>query len=92
MTYIIGILELAGGILIIISHSVWSSLLASSVSFLGWLILLEGLLYIFSPQKTLGKLGVFFHNDKIYFVVAFSYLVLGAYLMWASFGTPFPVL
>jgi uncharacterized membrane protein HdeD (DUF308 family) len=91
ITYLIGMLEVIGGILIIISHSVWSSILASVVSLLGWLLLIEGIIYLTASQKLLGKVAVWFHNEKIFWVVSFSYIVLGIYLMWATFGSLPPI-
>lgn len=43
LTYIIGILEVAGGLLLVLNHTLFGDTLTTVVSVFGWLFLLAGL-------------------------------------------------
>ena len=92
ITYIVGILEVIGGVLIVLSHNIWSGSLATAVTILGWLLLIEGVIYLVASSRFLKKIALRFHNKKAYYTFAVFYILIGIYLMYASFGSQPPVL
>ena len=52
---------------------------------LGWIVLLEGTFYLFGPSKAVRKYVGKMEDVKFYYIVAFSYLIIGAYLLYFGF-------
>jgi uncharacterized membrane protein HdeD (DUF308 family) len=88
ITYIIGLLEVVGGILLVLSHNTWDSVLVATVTALGWLLLIEGVFYLFAPQPTLKSLSSWLRNKQVYYIMTLAYIAIGAYLMFEAFGAP----
>jgi len=83
---ITGLLTLAAGLSIILSHNVWSEgALPITVTIIGWVTSIKGLLLLLLPQD--AESGLFVqgirYNQFFYFYAAFSFL-LGAYLVYAA--------
>ena len=85
--YVLGILEVLGGLAIVLTHNIWNEgLLALVVTIFGWLLLLEGFLYIFlSKQKLMNMWRGFQESASLYYFVAGSMLLLGTYLTYVGF-------
>ncbi len=85
--YVLGILEVLGGLAIVLTHNIWNEgLLALVVTIFGWLLLLEGFLYIFlSKQKLMNMWRGFQESASLYYIVAGSMLLLGTYLTYVGF-------
>lgn len=88
ITYIIGLLEVLGGILLVLTHNIWDSVFAATVTALGWLLLIEGVFYLFAPQPALKSLSSWLRNKQVYYIMTLAYIAIGAYLMYESYGTP----
>jgi hypothetical protein len=83
------IISLGMGVAMIVGHNVWSGgLLPVTVTLLGWLIFLKGLVLILLPAETLSRMiGQMHYGDHFYLYLAPS-LAIGLYLTWAGFTTP----
>jgi hypothetical protein len=83
------IISLATGVAMIVGHNVWSGgLLPVTVTLLGWLIFLKGLVLLLMPSETLSRaVGQMHYGDHFYLYLAPS-LAIGLYLTWAGFTTP----
>jgi hypothetical protein len=83
------IISLASGVAMIVCHNVWSGgPLPVSVTLLGWLIFLKGLVLLVLPSETLSRaVGQMHYGDHFYLYLAPS-LAIGLYLTWAGFTTP----
>lgn len=88
ITYVIGLLEIVGGIILVLTHNVWDSVFAATVTALGWLLLIEGIFYLFAPQPALKNISSWLRNKKVYYILTFAYIAIGAYLMYQAFGAP----
>lgn len=85
-TYLIGILEVVGGLLLVLKHSVWTDTLTTAVSVLGWLLLIEGIFYLFASQKFIRSFVKALDNYRGYYIFSVIYFVLGVYLVYAGFA------
>ena len=83
------IISLAMGAAMIVGHNVWSGgPLPVTVTLLGWLIFLKGLVLLLAPAETLVRaIGQMRYGDHFYLYLAPS-LAVGLYLTWAGFTTP----
>ncbi len=79
--YVVGILEVAGGLLLVLSHPSWTTLFDKTVSALSWFLLLEGVFYLVATQKQIMGLLKFLHKESVYYVIALAYVVVGAALL-----------
>ena len=84
LSYLLGLAEVAGGLLLVLNHNIWEGTLATVVTILGWLMLLEGVLYVFAKQSLLQRMLHKLHSTQFYFILSFAYLILGIYLLVAS--------
>ncbi|MAF59306.1 MAG: hypothetical protein QF858_01245 [Candidatus Pacebacteria bacterium] len=85
LPYFDGALALVVGLLIVLTHNVWDSLLTGVVSAVGWLSLAEGVLMMLLPQASI--VGFMKHFNTKSAITGFSIvaIVVGAYLTYISF-------
>ncbi len=86
LAYLLGLVEFAGGLLLVLYHNIWSPALAAVITVLGWLLLIEGALYLFVTKRFLKELVGVLHKRGVFALMVAAYLLLGAYLTYASFG------
>ena len=85
LLYLIGVAEVVGGLLIVLKHQVWSLDLPIIVTLLGWLLLIEGIIYLFLPVKGARSIFKWLHDRQAYYLVALCYLLVGIYLAYSGF-------
>jgi uncharacterized membrane protein HdeD (DUF308 family) len=86
LLYMIGVAEVIGGLLITLQHQSWSPDLPLVVSLLGWLLLLEGIIYVFLPMKSARSIFKWLHDKQVYYLIALCYLLVGIYLAYSGFA------
>ena len=86
LSYVMGVLMLIMGLLLVLTHTVWQVTLSIVITVIGWFVLVEAVIFLFSSQKTLAKALIALNNTKIYYAISTVYLALGAYLVYSSFG------
>ncbi len=81
-----GLVVLAIGLLIVISHNIWVPAWPVVVTLFGWILIVQGLLRIFWPEvfakfmkDALAKSG--------YTIMSWVWLLVGLYLIWAGFAS-----
>ncbi|MEX0910134.1 MAG: hypothetical protein WDZ73_00035 [Candidatus Paceibacterota bacterium] len=79
-----GLVALVLGIVHIGSHNVWSSGPQIIISFLGWALLIKGLILTIKPQLAERAGGWVISSNLISIMGAVS-LVLGLYLTWVGY-------
>jgi len=89
LAFVVGVMEVAAGLALIIKHSAWNGALETVISMFGWLLLLEGIFYLFATKGILKKLIKALDNASAYYFFAMLYLVLGMYLAYVGFGLNF---
>ena len=85
--FLVGILTLLGGLALVLAHNVWSrGALAVVVTLIGWITLVEGLLFLFlTPEMEAEVFLTNLHYAQLFYVYAAISLVLGAYLAYGGF-------
>jgi len=89
LAFVVGIGEVVAGLLLILTLSTWATPLDMALGVLGWLILLEGVFYLFAGKRALKKVMRMFDNVSGYYFFAVLYLLLGVYLTYVGFGLNF---
>ena len=79
--YVVGLLEVAAGLLLVLAHPQWETLLEKTVSVLAWFLLLEGVFYLIATQKQIMGVLRFLHREMVYYVIALAYVVVGGALI-----------
>jgi hypothetical protein len=73
-------------IALVLVHNVWSGgAMPVVVTLVGWLIFAKGLLLLFLPPETLGRLFGQMQYAEHYYLFLAPALVIGLYLTWAGF-------
>ena len=78
-----GFISLIIGLLIVLSHNVWSGW-QIIITIIGWLAIVKGILYLLLPDFA-NDLAKKFNVENIFNLTAFSNIVLGAVLLYAGF-------
>lgn len=79
-----GTIHLILGLLVILSHNVWSADWRVIITLLGWLTLLKGVLRLFFPQKVLAW-GSRVVSGPVHRILLVAFLVVGLYLVLVGF-------
>ena len=85
--YVAGIIALAMGLAMVLSHNVWcGGVLPIVVTVVGWIALIKGLLLLFLPAQWTEAcyLGCG-HPVPLFYLKAAITLILGAYLTYGGF-------
>lgn len=86
LLYTGGILSLSAGLILVLSHNIWSGgWLPVVVTLLGWTMLLRGVLAVNLSSKTYEKLYHSFDMERYYYHTSALMLVLALYLTFAGF-------
>ena len=87
MTLILGVITLAAGLAMVLTHNIWSGgTLVVVVTILGWMALIKSLFFLFLPHEMETRLflGQLRYGQLFYLYSAIS-LVLGVYLTYGGF-------
>lgn len=79
-------IELLAGLFLIVIHTDFSSLPAGIISIFGWMMVIESLLYISAPDKTIQKLISKLNTPSFYLAGGLASLAIGLYLAGYGFG------
>jgi uncharacterized membrane protein HdeD (DUF308 family) len=83
---VMSIVELMAGLFLVVTHNDFSSGPAAIITLFGYVAVIEGILYLITPDKTLQTLISKFNNPKIYLFGGLASVVVGLYLANAGFG------
>lgn len=83
--FMTGFTALVIGMVMVMSHNVWNSLITGIVSFVGWSSLVKGLLLIITP-KTVNKMGdALVNSPSVLTFAGFLYTILGIYVSYMAY-------
>jgi uncharacterized membrane protein YkgB len=85
LSYILGVMSLLVGLFIILQHNLWGGSLEIIISILGWYLFFESVPYLFLSEEKIRRALNWLENRKVYYGIAFGYLMLGRYLVCAGF-------
>lgn len=80
-----GALALITGLLIVVSHNIWTMDWRVVITILGWLSLIKGFLRLVFPQVSHQVLTRYLKNSSAYYFSASIMLILGVYLSYFGF-------
>lgn len=86
LSYVIGLVMLLLGSLLVVLHTKWHGGAAAVVTLMGWAVLAESLVFVFSPPGVLSRYLGTLQNTAVYHGIAVGYLVLGGYLTYFGFA------
>lgn len=74
------------GLLVILSHNVWSGgAVPVLVTIVGWISLLKGVIFLVLPHSTAEAYLQALHVEQLYYFYAFLCLALGAFFTYGGF-------
>jgi hypothetical protein len=83
---VLGLIALAAGLAMVLSHNVWSGgALPVVVTLVGWIILLRAVMLLVLVPDAFVRLFEAIRYDELFYFYAALPLVLGLYLTWAGF-------
>lgn len=83
--WLAGVFAFVLGLVVVLTHNVWEASWRVILTILGWLMLAEGVTYLFLPHKTLKKLAKFFNRQYWIYLGSLVSILLGAYLLYIGF-------
>ena len=84
LVFLSGLIALVLGLLIVVSHNVWTADWRAVITFMGWLTLAKGVVRIFFPEK-LATLAIDPSSAK-WTLAGIVLLGLGTYLTYVGFS------
>lgn len=85
LPYFDGAIALVVGLLVVLSHNLWDGLLETLVSLIGWVAVIEGVLMMLLPQKTISAILEKFLGAQITRLTGVVAIVLGFYFVYQAF-------
>jgi hypothetical protein len=88
---ILGMIALAVGLAMVLSHNVWSGgAMPVVVTLFGWIILIRGVLLLFLSHEALVAVFTSLHFGEFFYAYVAVILILGLYLTYAGFRSSMP--
>ena len=85
LSYVMGVLMLILGLLLTLTHTKWGNPPSAVITLLGWGVLLEAVVFLFSSKETVAKYVNTLENKTVYYLIALGYFLIGAYLSYNGF-------
>jgi hypothetical protein len=79
-------IELLAGLFLVVGHNLWSPLPAAAITIIGWLAVLEALIYLFFPDDWVARFIATFNTSAWYIVGGSLAMVVGTYLTGFGFA------
>ena len=77
---------LIGGLFLALNDPLWQTVPSIIISIIGWIAVVEALVYLALPDEQLAKLVAMFNRPIAYIVGGVLAVVVGAYLAIVGFG------
>lgn len=86
LIFVMGAIELAAGLALVVSYPTVNFTWMGIIAVIGWMLTIEGLLYIVMPVRAVQKFIRSFNKQEWYLAGGVLSLVAGAYLAGVGFG------
>ncbi len=83
---VIGLVEIMAGLAIVLIYTEVTLDAAGLVSLIGWTLIVEGIVYLSMPSRTVQKFLKRFNRDSWYRTGGVIAVIMGAYLAGVGFG------
>lgn len=85
LSFVMGAVMLLVGLTITISHAKWDNVLEKVITVLGFGILAESCVFLFSSKEFAAWYVNTLENKITYYAISIGYFILGAYLSYNGF-------
>ncbi len=86
LLFLLGIAHLTAGLVIVITHPMLALNVPGVISLIGWIMTIEGILYLAMPYRAVQKFIGSFNQQGWYTSGGIAAVLLGMYLVWYGFG------
>lgn len=86
LVFLVAVLELGAGIALAIGHTIWTPDYRGIITLIGWWLIVEGAIYLFTPITRMARLVAAFNSSGWYVSGGLTSMLLGAYLAGVGFG------
>jgi len=86
LIYVVAILELLAGLALVVGHNVWAWDIFVVITIVGWLMVVEALIYLILPYSLISKIFKKINTPSVYIVGGILSVILGAYMAGIGFG------
>ncbi|PIR44748.1 MAG: hypothetical protein COV10_02590 [Candidatus Vogelbacteria bacterium CG10_big_fil_rev_8_21_14_0_10_51_16] len=86
LRYFAGILVVIMGLLLVLTHNIWEYSWIGLITFISWLILIKGILYLFMDERSVHKMVAGFNNKSSFTILGIIVFILGVWLVRIGFG------
>lgn len=83
---VVSAIELLAGLFMVMLHNDWSSVPAGIISLFGWMLVVEGVVYLTLPNETVERLTAPFNSPPLYLFGGIAAVAMGVYLAVYGFG------
>lgn len=86
LVLVIALVELIAGLAIAIAHPIWAPDWRGIITLIGWIMILESIIYVLLPFSGMRRLIRLFNKSQWYLSGGFIAVVIGVYLAGIGFG------
>ena len=86
LIYVVAISELLAGLALVVGHNVWAWDIFVVITIVGWLMVVEALIYLILPYSLISKIFKKINTPSVYIVGGILSVILGAYMAGIGFG------
>ena len=85
LPYFDGAIALIVGLIVVLTHNIWTGSVATLVTLIGWIILIEGFAMLLLPHKTLVSFAQKFSSKQMAMGWSVLAVIVGAFLTYQGF-------
>ena len=85
LVYLFGLIDLAAGLAIVLTHNVWTANWRVLITLIGWLMLIRGVLRSLIPDTVMGYAKRLIRNERVYLVSGVVLTILGLVLCYFGY-------
>lgn len=84
--YLIAMVELAGGLAIVLTHNIWTFGYQGVITVIGWLMVVESIFHLLASNRQEAEAIEKLDNEYIWLAMGAISVVAGIYLVASGFG------
>jgi len=85
LVYLFGLIDLAAGLAIVLTHNVWVASWRVLITLIGWVLLLRGAVRIIVPDTVMSYAATLIRNDHVFTVTGVLAVILGLVLCYFGY-------
>jgi hypothetical protein len=85
LVYLFGLIDLAAGLAIVLTHNVWVANWRVLITLIGWLMLIRGLVRVLLTDTVMGYAAKFIRNRRLYPISGAVLVLLGLALCYFGY-------